>query len=76
MPAKGIDKSARHRYWKTKFESRLGHTEDLKNCTYELRPVHAASCSVLNGFKEKLHARFCHWPATSASFTAKLTAWP
>jgi len=29
--------------------------------------------SVVNG--QQIHARCCHWLATSAAFTAKVTAW-
>jgi len=35
-----------------------------------------ASWSVMEGWKGKLHARCCHWPATSAALTAKVAAQP
>ena len=36
-----------------------------------------APCSVLmDGCKEAVHERCCHWLATSAAFTAKPAAWP
>jgi len=48
------------------FDSRSGHTEDLKNVTCDL------STLVFDGwFQGKVHALCCHWFAASA-FTAKV----
>ena len=66
--------SVRHRCWHAGFESRSGHTENLKNDTCGLSSL--VLRNTVDEWKEKLYARCCHWPATKSKFTEKAAAWP
>ena len=43
---------------------------------YNIRAIPYSICYILDGCKETVHARCCHWLATSAAFTAKATSLP
>ena len=53
---------------------RSGHTEHLKNGTRDL-PYPASCSAMMDGCKETVHMRCCHWLATSSAFTTKIAAW-